>query len=91
MSGQTLDLARKGVDDELYVLGGYPFNSFLDHVIAILILDAFQHVVLKLFDQLRLLVCKDVFKSLDMSAKAQHNKCKQTHLLHNSATVHLSR
>ena len=75
MSGQTLHLTSEGIDDEVYVLSRYSFNGFLDHVIAILILDAFQHVVLKLFDQLCLLVCKNVFESLNMSAKAQHNDC----------------
>ena len=57
-------MTGEGIDNELDVLSGYSFNGFLDHVVAILVLDALQHIVFKFFDQLSLLVSKDMFESL---------------------------
>ena len=48
--GQRVHLASKGVEDEGNVFGGYSFDGFLDHMIAVLILDAFQNIGFKLFD-----------------------------------------
>ena len=56
MSSQALDLSSKGVDDELDVLGGYTFDSFLNDMISILIFDALEDLVLQFLRQRRLLV-----------------------------------
>lgn len=64
VDGETLNVPRETVEDELYMLGRYSFDGFLDHVISILILDAFQYVVFEFLDQLCLLICQDVLKSL---------------------------
>ena len=71
VSRQNLHLTSEGVDNELDVLSGYSFNGFLDYVVAILVLDAFQHIVFELFDQLSLLIGKDMFESLPTSAQLQ--------------------
>ena len=61
---QLLNVAGERVDDELDVFGRNPLESFLNHMVSILILDAFEDIVLKFPNQLRLLVGQDVFQSL---------------------------
>jgi len=51
MSSQALDLASECIDDELYVFCGYALDSFLDDVIAILILDTLEDLILEFLDQ----------------------------------------
>lgn len=62
---ETADTALESLDDELYMLHRDTLNSFLNDVVAILVLDAFQDIFLKLFHQQRLLVSQDVFQGLD--------------------------
>ena len=103
MSRQFLNVTSKGADDELDMFSWDSLKSFLDHMISILILDAFENVVLKFPDQLRLLVGQDVFQSLRRllaSAYGRHDKLSRskikyngfsgTNLLHYTATVHLA-
>ena len=71
MRCQALHRSCEGIDDELYVLGWHPFNSLLNHMISVLVLYAFEHVVFELFDQLRLLVGQDMFERLDLSIGVQ--------------------
>ena len=73
MGRQFLHVTSEGVNDELDMFGGYSLESFLDHVVPVLILDAFEHVVLKFPDQLRLLVGQDVFQGLRGLVKI-HNR-----------------
>ena len=47
------------------MFGRHSFNGFLNHVIPILILHALQHVMLKLLDELCLLISENVLKSLE--------------------------
>lgn len=61
---QFLNVTSKGTNDELYMCSWYSLESFLDHMVPILILDAFENVVLKFSNQLRLLVGQDMFQSL---------------------------
>ena len=58
---QFLHVTGEGVDDELNVFSGYSFEGFLDDMVSVLILDAFENVVLEFPNQLRLLVRQDVF------------------------------
>lgn len=51
MCSQALHLSSERIDDELYVLGRHPLDSLLYNVITVLIFDAPQHVLLKLFHQ----------------------------------------
>lgn len=59
-----MHLSCKGIDDKLYVFCRHSFDGFLNHMVAVLIFDAFQHVVFELFYEQRLLVCKDMFQGL---------------------------
>ena len=68
---QLLNVTSEGVNDELDMVRGYSLESFLDHMVPVLILDAFEDVVLKLSDQLRLLVGQDVFQSLSKLVESQ--------------------
>ena len=43
---QFLNVTSEGVDDELDMFSGYSLESFLDHMVPILILDTFEDVVL---------------------------------------------
>ncbi len=70
---QNLNLASERVDDELNVFGRHSLDSFLHHVIAILILHAVDYVVLELLDQLCLLVGQNVLKSLRVLARVVNN------------------
>jgi hypothetical protein len=48
MSGQNVDLATESFDDELDMLCWNPLDGFLNDVIAILILNAFEDIGLEL-------------------------------------------
>jgi hypothetical protein len=61
MCGEALDLIVKGIDDKSNVLSWHSLDCFLDDMIAVLVLDTFQYIVLKLFDDARLLVDQYVF------------------------------
>jgi hypothetical protein len=67
MCGEALNLLVEGVDDELDVLRWYSLNCFLNNMVAVLILDAFQYVVLKLFDDAGLLVNQYMLQCLQCS------------------------
>lgn len=64
MSGKSMYLAVECLDDELYMFGRDSLNGFLDHVIPVLILDAFQDMAIQFLDQCCLLLGQDVLKSL---------------------------
>lgn len=66
-----MHLSGKSIDDELYVLCRDSLDSLLNNMVAILILDAFQHMVFQLFYEQRLLVCKDMFQSLFSQIKSK--------------------
>jgi hypothetical protein len=51
-----MDLAFKSFNDELDVLCWNALDGLLDDVVAVLIFDTLQNVVLKLFHKLSLLV-----------------------------------
>lgn len=65
---KLVHLPRKGVDDELNMLGWYAFDCFLHHMVPVLILDASHDlfVFLQLSNQRRLLVRQDMFKRLEL-------------------------
>ena len=65
MHRQSLDLAVESLDDELNVLGRNSLDGLLDHVIAILVLDTLQHVIVELFDERGLLINQNVLESLN--------------------------
>ena len=58
-------LVGKGVDDERDMLGGNALYGLLDHMVTILVLDASQDLVLKLLDEVCLLINEDVLESLN--------------------------
>ena len=90
VGSQFLNMTGEGVDDELDMFSGYSFESFLDHMVPVLILDAFENVVLKFPNQLRLLVGQDVFQSLRTLVESESQGFDRTNLLHYTATVHLA-
>ena len=49
MSRQAMHLPCECVDDELNMFGWDSFDRLLDNVVAILVLDAFKHMVFELF------------------------------------------
>lgn len=56
MGGKSVDLIIECLDDELYMFGRDPLDSFLDNVISILVFDAFQDMAIQFFDQCCLLL-----------------------------------
>lgn len=64
MRRQMVYLVGKGVDDERNVLSRDPLDSLLNHMITVLVLDAFQNLVLELLDQAGLLIDQDVLEGL---------------------------
>lgn len=50
MSGKSMDLTVKCLDDELYMFGGDSLNGFLDYVVSVLIFDTFQNMTIQFFD-----------------------------------------
>lgn len=69
-----MNVTSEGVDDELDVFGGYSLESFLDHMVPVLIFNAFKNVVLKFSNELRLLVGQDVFQSLRNVSEKQNSR-----------------
>lgn len=51
MGRKAVDLVGECVNDELDVLCRYSLNRLLNDVVAVLVLDAFQDVILKLLYQ----------------------------------------
>ena len=62
-----MDLTSEGFDDELDVFSRDSLYGFLHNMISILVFDAFENIDLKLTDKLCLLICKDMFQSLEWS------------------------
>lgn len=87
---QFLNVTSEGVDNELNMFGGYPLESFLNHMVSILILHALENAVLKFPNQLRLLVGQNMFQSLRRLARSAIEDPSGTNLLHYTATVHLA-
>ena len=50
MGCQGLHLAVERLDDELDVFGRHPLDRLLDDVVAVLVLDALQHVTIEFLD-----------------------------------------
>jgi len=92
MGGEALDLLVEGTDDELDMLGWNSLNCFLNDVVAILILNTFQNIVLKFFHDAGLLVNQNVFQCLkDNISKALIDAKEDSYLLDHPAAVHLRR
>lgn len=64
MGSKSIHLPFESVDYKLHILGRNSFDGFLDHVIAILISNTFQDMVLKLLDHRSLLISEDMFQCL---------------------------
>lgn len=64
MHGQAMHLTGECIDDELNVDGRNPLDGLLYHMIAILVLDAFKHILFEFSNQLRLLIGQNMFQSL---------------------------
>lgn len=56
MGGKSMDLTMECLDDELYMFGRDPLDSFLDYVISVLVFDTFQDMAIQFFDQCCLLL-----------------------------------
>ena len=65
MDGELADLSREGIKDELNMFMCDAFDGLLDDVIAILVLDAFHHEIVELFDKAYLLINEHMLESLD--------------------------
>ena len=59
-----MDLSDEGIIDELRVLQRNSLDCLLNHMVAVLVLDALQHMWFDLFDEAGLLIHQDVFESL---------------------------
>lgn len=64
VGGKTLNLLMEGIQDELDMLRRNPLDRFLDDMVAVLVPDGFQDVVLEFLHDASLLVDQDVLKSL---------------------------
>ena len=92
MGRQAMNLTSEGIDDELDMLRWNSLDGFLNYVVAILVLDAFQDVHVELFDQSGLLVDQDMLKCLYWSVmRMTGHSHRSTYLLHHPATIHLQR
>jgi hypothetical protein len=60
-------LTSEGIDDELDVFCWDTLNGFLDDVVTILVLYAFENVGTKFLDKFGLLISQDMFESLMMN------------------------
>jgi hypothetical protein len=73
VGGKDVDLAPEGFDDELNVFSRNTLDGLLNYMIAILVLDALENVGLELFNKFRLLICEDMFQSLEDVSKVLSN------------------
>jgi hypothetical protein len=90
MHGHGIDLADESVNDELDVFRGHPFHGLLDHVVAVLVLEAFHNVAFQLIDKLDLLIRENMFQSLDEESVTNSRLVFNiTGLLNNPAAIHL--
>lgn len=64
VAGKGMDLALEGLEDESDVLHWDSFDSFLNDVVTVLVLDTLENIWLKLFDELSLLISQYMFESL---------------------------
>ena len=64
MCCKCVDLTGESIDDELYMNGRYSFDSLLDDMVTVLVLDTSKNMVGELRDQRGLLICQDMFESL---------------------------
>lgn len=92
MCGQTVNLSRESIYDELNMFCWYPFDCFLYHVISILVFDALEHIVLEFFHKRCLLIGQNVLESLDELVEPRKNRDSAwTYLLYDSTAIHLLR
>ena len=89
VSSQALDLSGKGMDDKLDVLCWYPLDGLLNDMVAVLVLDTLQDLVLQFLYERCLLIDQDVFDCLYLSATTMSVVWSCTDLLDDSTTVHL--
>lgn len=90
--GQAVHLAGEGVDDELDVDRRNSLDGLLYHMVAILVFDAFEHILFEFSDQLRLLIGQNMLKGLISLAGSDTppHACRSfTHLLDHSTPIHL--
>ena len=90
MDGVIAYLSVEGIDDELNMFGRNPLNSFLNHMVTVLISHACHHVMLELLNQLSLLISKYVLQGLGSLASISITLAL-THLLNDPTTIHLCR
>lgn len=64
MCCQTMYLSGESVNDELDMFCRHSLDSLLNNMIAVLVLDTFEHMIFQLFDQESLLIGKDVLQGL---------------------------
>ena len=85
---QLLNVTGEGIDDKLDMFRRNSLESLLDHMISVLILDAFENVVLKFSNQLGLLISQNVFQSLPrlVTGRHQHLHRDQPFAPHGSRT-----
>lgn len=57
-------MSSERMDDELYMLGGYPLDGLLNDMVTILVFDTWEDMFFKLLDQLGLLIGQNVLESL---------------------------
>ena len=93
MHGQAVHLACKCVDDELNMHRRNPLDGLLYDMIAVLIFDAFEHMLFEFSNQLRLLIGQNMLKGLITLARQRDPPFSfpPTHLLDHPAPVHLQR
>ena len=89
MSSQALNLSSKGIDDELDVLCRYALDSLLNDVIAVLIFDALEDLILQFLHQGGLLVGQNMFNCLYKLAWAFHAYVFGPNLLYHPTAIHL--
>lgn len=72
----SLGLVKHRVDDELDRLLRHLLDAFLDHMVAILIIDTVKHCILQLLYEELLLIESDHFEGLLHNPTAVHGLCQ---------------
>lgn len=75
---QSVHLPLEGVDDELQRMRLHALDALLHHVVAILVLDALEHVSVQFAHHLLLLLCRDgLQRFLDHAAPVHLQRQRQ--------------
>lgn len=64
MSRQSVDLAMESFDDELDMFCWYSLNSFLNHMVAVLVFHALEYMTVQFLHKGGLLLCQYMLESL---------------------------